>query len=418
MAMKILLSAYACEPGKGSEPGVGWNWVQALLRRGYDVHVITRRNNRAVIEAAAKASGKVAKFAYYDLPQWLRFWKKWPGGVYFYYLLWQIGAYRLARRLHATERFDCVHHVTFVSFRQPSFMGFLGIPFIFGPAGGGESMPRQLREGLPFSGRVAELIRNTGNSLVAIDPFMYCTFSRAQIIACTTQETLARIPRRFREKCIVQRAIGIDKAEIGAFCDSSSSKYQFLYVGRLLYWKGLHLALGALKEVRRFIPDVRLRVIGDGNDRDWLMQVAEVEEVCDLVEWIREKPHGEIWREYGDGIALVFPSLHDSGGMVVLEALAAGLPVICLDLGGPGSIVNASCGVVVETGQRDEKTVIQGVANAMASICSDSGYRARLSKNAPARAAEMTWDAAADALYSSAVFARILNEAGRLQVVK
>jgi glycosyltransferase involved in cell wall biosynthesis len=416
--MKILLSAYACEPGKGSEPGVGWNWAQALLRRGYDVHVITRSNNREVIESATKAGGKVTKFAYYDLPSWLRFWKKWPGGIYFYYLLWQFGAYLLARRLHATERFDCAHHVTFVSFRQPSFMGLLGIPFIFGPAGGGESMPRPLLKGLPFSGRVVELIRSMGNSLVAVDPFMYCTFSRAQIIACTTEETLARIPRRFREKCVVQRAIGIDKAEIGALCDSSISKYQFLYVGRLLYWKGLHLALGALKEARRSIPDVRLRVIGDGNDRDWLMQVAEIEVVRDLVEWIREKPHGEIWREYGESIALVFPSLHDSGGMVVLEALAAGLPVICLDLGGPGSIVNSSCGVVVETGQRDEKTVIQGVANAMTSICLDSGNRARLSKNAPARAAEMTWDAAADALYSSAMFARIVNEAGRLQVAK
>ncbi len=416
--MKLLLSAYACEPSKGSEPGVGWNWVQALLRRGYDLHVITRSNNRTDIENATKAHGNGAKFAYYDLPRWLRFWKKWPGGIYLYYLLWQIGAYRLARRLHAAERFDCVHHVTFVSFRQPSFMGFLGIPFIFGPAGGGESMPRSLRKGLPFGGRVAELVRSAGNLLIAIDPFMHFTFSRAEIIACTTEETLARIPRRFRERCVVQRAIGIGKAEIGALGDISTSKHQFLYVGRLLYWKGLHLVLRALKEVRRSIPDVRLRVIGDGNDRDWLVQVAQEEGVQDLVTWIREKPHSEIWGEYGECISLVFPSLHDSGGMVVLEALAAGLPVICLDLGGPASIVNASCGVAVGTGLRDEKTVIQGVAKAMVSMCSDGGYRAQLSKNAPARAAEMTWDAAADALYSSAVLALIVSAAGRFQVAK
>jgi glycosyltransferase involved in cell wall biosynthesis len=416
--MKLLLSAYACEPGKGSEPGVGWNWVQALLRRGYDLHVITRSNNRTDIENASKADGNVAEFAYYDLPRWLRFWKKWPGGIYLYYLLWQIGAYRLARRLHATERFDCVHHVTFVSFRQPSFMGFLGIPFIFGPAGGGESMPRPLLKGLPFGGRVAEVVRSTGNSLIAIDPFMQATFSRAEIIACTTEETLARIPRRFREKCVVQRAIGIDKAEIEALRDTSASKHQFLYVGRLLYWKGLHLALRALKEVRQSIPDVRLRVIGDGSDRNWLMQVAREEGVQDLIAWIREKPHREIWKEYGESVALVFPSLHDSGGMVVLEALAAGLPVICLDLGGPGSIVNAACGVVVGTGPRDEKAVIQGVAKAMVSMCLDGGRRAQLSKDAPARAAEMTWDAAADALYSSSAFVRNVKKAGRFQVAK
>ena len=416
--MKLLLSAYACEPSKGSEPGVGWNWVQALLRRGYKLHVITRSNNRTDIENATGVSLNAPTFAYYDLPRWLRFWKKFPGGIYLYYLLWQIGAYRLAQRLHATQRFDCVHHVTFASFRQPSFMGFLGIPFIFGPAGGGESMPGQLRKGLPFSGRLAELIRSAGNSLIAIDPLMHFTFSQAQIIACTTEETLARIPRRFREKCVVQRTIGIDKAEIGALRASSTSKHQFLYVGRLLYWKGLHLAIRALKKVRQFIPDVKLRVIGDGNDRDWLSRVTEDEGVRDLVEWIREKPHGEIWREYGESIALVFPSLHDSGGMVVLEALAAGLPVICLDLGGPGSMVDASCGVVVGTGQRDEGIVIEGLANAMVSVCSDPGYRNRLSRNAPGRAAEMTWDAAADALYSSKAVARITSEAGRFQIAK
>ena len=415
--MKLLVSAYACEPGKGSEPGVGWNWVQAQVRRGYDVYVITRSNNRESIESTNGANRRGARYAYYDLPQWLRFWKKWPGGIYFYYILWQIGAYRLAKCLHAAERFDCVHHVTFVSFRQPSFMGLLGIPFIFGPVGGGESLPRPLRRGLPFTGRVAEAVRSVGNSLVAIDPLMRLTLSQAQMIACTTEETLEKIPRRFHGKCVVQRAIGIDRDEIVASHEAETPTHRFLYVGRLLYWKGLHLALRALKEAKRSIPDVVLRVIGDGTDRAWLLRVAQEEGVSDLVEWISAKPHVEVRREYRESVALVFPSLHDSGGMVVLEALAAGLPVICLDRGGPGSIVNASCGVVVGTGERGEKTVVGAVARAMISICADREYRKRLAENAPARAAEMTWDAAADALYSTATAMHVVNKTGRVQVV-
>jgi glycosyltransferase involved in cell wall biosynthesis len=324
----------------------------------------------------------------------------------------------LAKKLHAAEKFDCVHHLTFVSFRQPSFMGLLGIPFIFGPVGGGESTPRLLRRGLPFTGRISETLRSAGNVLVAVDPFMHLTFSRAHIIACTTEETLARIPGRFRWKCVVQRAIGIDIKEICAARESSTSNRQFLYVGRLIYWKGLHLALRALKEVLQSIPDATLRVIGEGNDRDWLIRVAQAEGVDDQVEWIRALPHEEIWQEYRESIALIFPSLHDSGGMVVLEALAAGVPVICLDLGGPGSIVNASCGVVIETSHKDEKKVVQGVANAMVSICTDAVFRDSLSKNAPARAREMTWDAAADSLYTSGAFARIVSEDARNQVAR
>ena len=49
--MKILVSAYACEPGKGSEPGAGWLWARAAARR-HEVWVLTRANNREAIEAA------------------------------------------------------------------------------------------------------------------------------------------------------------------------------------------------------------------------------------------------------------------------------------------------------------------------------------------------------------------------------
>ena len=45
----LLVSAYSCEPLKGSEPAVGWNWVIELAKRNR-VHVITRANNQTVIE--------------------------------------------------------------------------------------------------------------------------------------------------------------------------------------------------------------------------------------------------------------------------------------------------------------------------------------------------------------------------------
>src|SRR4051812_41404394 len=102
--MKILLSAYACEPNKGSEPGVGWNWALALSERGYNVHVLTRSNNREAIERVRMRPDSRLTFYYYDLPQRLRFWKHWPGGIYLYYLWWQIGAYSVARKLHSRDQ--------------------------------------------------------------------------------------------------------------------------------------------------------------------------------------------------------------------------------------------------------------------------------------------------------------------------
>ena len=262
-------------------------------------------------------------------------------------------------------------------------------------------MPQALLEGIPFSGRVAEVIRNIGNALVRVDPLMRLTFSRAHIIACATEETRAKIPKRFRDKCVVQRAIGINEAEIETAGDKSLARPQFLYVGRLLFWKGLHLVFRALKHVRLSIPDVRFRIIGQGKDGALLKRIAQNERVQDLIQWIPAKPHDEIWKEYRESLAFVFPSLHDSGGMVVIEALAAGLPVISLDLGGPGSIVTSLCGVVVETHNVSEESVVSKLADSMISLASDTKLRNGLSDNAIIRARELTWDSAASALYES-----------------
>ena len=398
--MKLLVSAYACEPGKGSEPAVGWNWVQALVRRGYDVHVLTRTNNREAIESDPAHQNRALTFHYYDLPRWMRAWKHSPGGIYVYYLLWQAGAYRLARRLHAAVRFDRVHHVTFASYRQPSFMGGLGIPFIFGPVGGGETMPAVLRKRLAWRNRLAEAIRNAGNSFIALDPMMRRTFSQAGIIACTTSETMARIPAAYRAKCVVQPAIGIDETEIHARGSDPPVAPHFLFVGRLLYWKGLHLAFRALARVRSPLPQARLKIIGTGEDRAWLEAQAREAGVTDLLDWIPSTPHAEIAREYQQSLALVFPSVHDSGGMVVLEALAAGLPVICLNLGGPGIISTTDCAMVIPARHADEASVVEGLADAMIRIASDSAFRARLADNAVSRAQQLTWDRAADHMYA------------------
>ncbi len=406
--MKLLVSAYACEPGKGSEPAVGWNWVQALVRRGYQVHVITRSNNREAIESAAESQNPALTFHYYDRSARLRAWKRRRGGIYLYYLLWQWGAYRLAARLHAVECFDRAHHVTFASYRQPSFMGRLGIPFIFGPVGGGETMPAALRQGLPLRNRVAEAVRNLGNVLIGFDPLMRSTFSRAHVIACTTAETMARIQARFRAKCVVQPAIGIEPSEIHAqgppdltVLETWDCAPHFLFVGRLLYWKGLHLAIAAMARVRRLLPEVRLKIIGTGDDREWLESQARAAGVVDLLDWVPSTPHAEIAAEYRHSLALVFPSLHDSGGMVVLEALAAGLPVVCLDLGGPGTIATAGCAVIVAARQAGEAAIIDALAQAMIRLATDAGFRARCAANAVQRARQLTWDRAVDHLYAA-----------------
>jgi hypothetical protein len=135
--MKILLSAYSCLPGRGSEPGVGWNVVQQAARF-HSVWVLTHGEGRREIEAAL-ATGALSnvQFVILDLPPWALFWKRGRRGQQLHYYLWQLAAYFVGRGLHRKVEFNLIHHVTFVKYCTPSFLALLPVPFIWGPVGGG-----------------------------------------------------------------------------------------------------------------------------------------------------------------------------------------------------------------------------------------------------------------------------------------
>ena len=165
-----------------------------------------------------------------------------------------------------------------------------------------------------------------------------------------------------------------------------------MFAGRLLHWKGAHFAIRALAEARRTVPEATLTLVGSGPDERWLRALARRCGVADAVEFSGQLPRQQLLGSLPGYTALVFPSLHDSGGFVVLEALQNGVPVVCLDLGGPGVMVNESCGIVVPTAGADEAQVVDGIANAMISLAlMPTAERQRLSMGAIARANELSW---------------------------
>ncbi|MGB6743112.1 MAG: glycosyltransferase family 4 protein [Terracidiphilus sp.] len=397
--MKVLLSAYACEPNQGSEPGMGWHWAVEIARLGHEVHVLTREGNReSVLRGAAEQDRLDLKVHGYDLPGWARWWKKGPRGVHVYYVLWQWGAYRRARGLHAKLHFDLVHHITFAVYRHPSFMGRLGIPFVFGPLGGGEDTPPGLLRSLPLRGRIVERLRAAANKVAWLDPLLRSTFGSASLIFYKTVETLNHIPRHFRDKCICVQDVASD-GDAMAKTPAPAGGPRFLFAGRLLYWKGVHLALRALAELRREVPDAQLTIVGDGRDRAWLQALARELGLDGAVTWRGWLPREELLELYAAHRAFVFPSLHDSGGTVVMEAMSQGLPVVCLDLGGPGAILPPGCGSKISARERTEVQVIAALANAMKQLATDDALRNELAANALQAARAMTWPTLAGHAY-------------------
>jgi glycosyltransferase involved in cell wall biosynthesis len=357
-----------------------------------EVWVLTRANNQPVIEADPLSHTPGLHFIYYDLPMWALKLKKQAWFFHIYVLLWQWGSYRLAAKIHADRPFDAVFHVTFVSIRYGSLMGRLGIPFIIGPVAGGERAPLRLRRSLPLGGKADELLRDLNILFQRYNPLAHFAFAFAEHIYVTTSDSLWLVPRRWQSKVTVHLAIATQSQAAIKDMQGSPDHPQFVYAGRLYYFKGIHLAIRALSEARKIIPNATLTLIGTGPAEGWLRAVARQYGVSQSVEFAGSHPRLDFIDSLRSYTALVFPSLHDSGGLVVLEALSKGVPVICLGLGGPGVIVNESCGFVVPTEDADEAQLVTGIANSMISLgtMSSAEYE-RLSREAIARAKELSW---------------------------
>lgn len=376
--LTVLLSAYACEPGLGSEASVGWGWVTELSKT-CRVHVITRESNRARIEVElSERPLPNANFWYFDLPAWMKKWKRGNRGVHLYYMLWQLGAYLLARRLQKIAPFDLVHHVTFASVRFPSFMILLGRPFIFGPVGGGEYAPIALWWPLGWRVRIREILRYVSLRWVRYSPVMWFTFYRASRIFVTSSQTSACLPERFLPKTRIMLAIAMNDEATpqhqGTVAKDSNGTFKVVFAGNLLYLKGMEHGLRAFARLSAEFPNSELTVIGHGPEQDRWQRLVSALGVESKVNWVSAMARERFLGCLPEFDALLFPGLHDSGGMVVLEALAAGLPVVCLDIGGPGELVTDDCGFrIPATGD-----VVDGMYRALVKLAVDLPLREQM----------------------------------------
>ena len=395
--MKVLISAYACEPSKGSEPAIGWNWAKQAARF-HEVWVLTRANNRAAIEAELDHDpAPHLRFVYHDLPRWARFWKRSGRGVAVYFWLWQLTSISLCRRLHREVSFDLAHHVTFVSFRFPLSLAWLPCPFIWGPVAGAEGAPLSFWPSFGWRGMAQELTRAVSSRITRLEPMLRHTIRRADAILAATDVTKAALPRRAQARTRVVPAIGIEESAAPCLATPHDAPgVRVLYAGRLQHWKGVRLALRAFAEFAAADPEARLTVLGDGPDRKHLQALARRLGIEAKVSFEAERSHQAMPEVYAGHDVLLFPSFHDSGGLVVLEAMDAGLPVICLDLGGPAMSVRDGAGIVVRAGSPEQ--VVRDLAAALAQVAADPELRKQMGQAARAVAATYHWDRKGDML--------------------
>lgn len=396
--MKVLVSAYACAPNRGSEPSIGWHFATQVARL-HETWVLTSSENEDAIRRATLDGGIAGTMNFVflepfgwtlDLPTRRR---PIPLAANIHYYAWQAFAFAKARSLHERLAFDIVHHVTFGRYYSPSLLSLLPTPFIWGPVGGGESAPIAFWTGLGLRGVTYETFRALARSLGGWDPFVRTTARRSAVATATTPETAARLRKVGARNVHLMSASGVSEEDFlrghpSAPAPDDEAPF-FLAVARLVPWKGIHLALRAFALAD--LHGVTFRIVGTGADRPRLERLARRLGIEDRVGFTGELGRNQVRSLLRDCLALVHPSLHDSGSTVCLEAMAAGKPVICLAVGGPATQVTSDTGFSIFA--VTPRQSVRGIADALTRVAGDEALRATLGRNARHRVRDLfTWD--------------------------
>jgi len=365
--------------------------------RGVSVTVITRRNNRSAIDRALVDNPQAElRFVYYDLPAWAGWWKSGRRGLQAYYYLWQIGAGRLAARLHAERPFDCSHHITFGRYWSPSFLPNLGIPFFWGPLGGGESAPRPFRESFSLRARLAEGLRGIARWGGERDPAVRRAARESAVVFAATSETADRLETLGARRVVLLGNAALSSAEHETLSQlplPDNGPLRLMSAGRLLYWKGFDLGLRGF--AASGIRDAEYWIVGDGPFQAKLEALARELGVSDRVKLAGSMPREDVLALLGRSHALVHPSLHDSGGWACIEAMAAARPVICLDLGGPAVMVDNESGFKIDA--TAPASAVEEIAKAIEAVDSNRTLLRRKGEAARDRVRDQfSWEARAD----------------------
>lgn len=340
--MNILYIAFSCQPNKGSEEKIGWN-VPLEASKYHNVFVVTREEQRKKIEEYVKQHDlKGIKFYYIDINP---IYKKIFKGPLLSLKLNEMHrkAFPLVKKICAEENIDIIHQITPIEFRSIGRYGDIeNTKFVCGPLGGGEFMPKSFvpyAKGNMFVERSRKFLNTwfrfkfrLSGKLKKCDYLMFAN--------CETQNYLAGLTDGVKSRLFFDN--GISESDISTKDKKVNDKFVMLVAGRLAYRKGHSFLFDVLKELPPDF-DYECRVIGEGPMEKKLKEKVRDYNLSDKVVFTGRIAFEQMTQEYENASVFVMPSIRETTGAVLLEAMSNAVPVITIDkFGGPVLFDNTS----------------------------------------------------------------------------
>lgn len=413
---RALLLAEAANPEWVSVPLVGWSLARALAEVA-DVHLVTQVRNRDAILRAGLVEGDHVTFI--DNEAWARpLWalaERLRGGEgKGFTTLQAIGALsypsfermvwaRFGDDLKAGA-YDLVHRITPLTPTWPSpivrHLTEAKVPFVLGPINGGVPWPREFDAARRAEKEWLSYVRGAAKAV----PGRRRTFLDAAAVMAGSRHTLSELPTGTRAVWLPENAV--DAARIVPKPDREPGPLRAIFVGRLVPYKGADMALDAAAALMRN-GRMTFEIVGDGPEMAALcIQARDLDVRPRMSGWL---PHDEVAQRLAAADLLLFPSIREFGGGVVLEAMAAGTPALVVDYAGPAELVTPDTGWTVPLGPRE--AIVAALSARLSALVSDPADLAQRGRAAQARVArDFTWAAKARQVLS--VYDWALGRAG------
>lgn len=386
---RIMVSAYACEPDKGSEPGVGWNWVLQMSKY-YELWVLTRKSNELNIKKFIEKNKeyKCIHFIYFDLPKWARFWKKGMHGVRIYYILWQLCADHIIRDTMKKNKIGIFHHLTYGNslwtvskYGQKNF-------FIYGPTGGVDTIPKDFSKHYSFRNWMIEIIRRIVVAMLPFNIGFRYRCKNANVILCKTKYMQNAVPKRYRDKAVIFTDVAVELQQAKTVPLINSNKIEFLIVGKFDAWRGFDLAIEATAKLSKERNDIHLTIIGDGSDRNRLKKIVSKCNAEKFVTFTGNVNYQSYHSYMANCDVVLNPALKEGAVTVAFDAMSYGKPIVCVNTYGYTNYFQDIAAIVERT---NYVQTIDELTDEMRKLC-DKSTRNLMGNKLKQRGLEYTWE--------------------------
>ena len=396
--LKILVNAYACSPGMGSEPGMAWNWVSNLAKF-CELYVITEGEFREKIEEVVPAleQGKSLHFYYNPVSEEIRkmCWNQGDWRFYKYYRQWQWKTYLMAKDICQKEQIDVLHQLNMIGFREPGYLWKLsketGVPFVWGPIGGLKQFPAAYLEGAGLKMKLFMRLKNFLNI------WQLKHDKRVDEALQTAKLLVSSIPDSYRA---IKKYKGLESVvipETGCFLSEDiptdrfdEKNFHVMWVGKFDFRKQLPLALWAVATAGN--PHLVLDVYGSGSEA----QVADAKRIVadlgieDMVVWHGNQSNEAVLEAMRKSQLFFFTSVSEDTSTVVLEAISNRLPVVCFDACGMAAVIDDKVGRKIPLSKPTQS--VHDFAKVLTELERNRKALKQMSENCKRRQMELSWE--------------------------